>query len=65
MQVKIARGSVDLLVQALRNESMDIAAVDRHALLPAEDLPSSRSPRCVGASMCRSGHPLTQLARST
>ena len=39
MQVKIARGSVDLLVQALRNESIDIAAVDRRALVPAGTRP--------------------------
>lgn len=62
MQVKIARGSVDLLVQALRNESIDIAAVDRRALVPADDLAIEPAIRLRGGFMGRSGHPLTTRA---
>lgn len=63
MQLRIARGSVDLLVQSLRNESVDIIAVDRRALLTAEDLSSEAVTALRGGFMCRSGHPLMQLAQ--
>ena len=62
MQVKIARGSVDLLVQALRNESIDIAAVDRRALAPADDLAIQATIPLRGGFMARHGHPLTAQA---
>ncbi len=63
MQLRIARGSVDLLVQSLRNESVDIIAVDRRALLTADDLAIGPVTALRGGFLCRSGHPLTQLAQ--
>ena len=63
MQLKIARGSVDLLVQSLRNESVDFIAVDRRALLTADDLAIEPVSALRGGFMCRSGHPLTELAQ--
>lgn len=63
MQLKIARGSVELLVQSLRNESVDIIAVDRRALLTADDLAIGPVATLRGGFLCRSGHPLTELAQ--
>lgn len=63
MQLKIARGSVELLVQSLRNESVDIIAVDRRALLTADDLAIGPVATLRGGFLCRSGHPLTALAQ--
>jgi len=63
MQLKIARGSVELLVQSLRNESVDVIAVDRRALLTADDLAIGPVTALRGGFLCRSGHPLTQLAQ--
>ena len=63
MQLKIARGSVELLVQSLRNESVDIIAVDRRALFTADDLAIGPVATLRGGFLCRSGHPLTQLAQ--
>ena len=63
MQLKIARGSVELLVQSLRNESVDIIAVDRRALLTADDLAIGPVATLLGGFLCRSGHPLTALAQ--
>lgn len=63
MQLKIARGSVELLVQSLRNESVDIIAADRRALLTADDLAIGPVATLRGGFLCRSGHPLTALAQ--
>ena len=63
MQLKIARGSVELLVQSLRNESVDIIAVDRRALLTADDLAIGPVATLRGGFLCRSGRPLTALAQ--
>lgn len=49
-------------MQALRNESIDIAAVDRRALVPADDLAIEPAIRLRGGFMGRSGHPLTTRA---
>lgn len=58
LQVRIARGAVDLLVQALRNEAIDIAIVDQRALTPADDLTIEPAGRLRGGFLCRAGHPL-------
>jgi DNA-binding transcriptional LysR family regulator len=63
VQVKIARGSVDVLVQSLRNETVDVIAVDRRALVPAEDLQIEPLAPLRGGFICRSGHPLLELPR--
>lgn len=61
MQLRVARGSVELLVQSLRNESVDIIAIDRRALPTADDLAIGPVTALRGGFLCRSGHPLTQL----
>ena len=60
LQVRIARGAVDLLVQALRNEAIDIAIVDQRALTPADDLTIEPAGRLRGGFLCRADHPLTR-----
>lgn len=62
VQLKIARGSVDLLTQSLRNESVDIIAIDRRALTEADDLATESLPPLRGGFLCRTGHPLTRKA---
>ena len=61
MQLRVARGSVELLAQSLRNESVDIIAVDRRALPTADDLAIGPVTALRGGFLCRSGHPLTAL----
>jgi len=63
VQLKIARGSVELLTQSLRNETVDIIAIDQRALVAAEDLLAEPLPSLRGGFLCRTGHPLTQAAR--
>ena len=63
VQLKIARGSVELLTQSLRNESVDIIAIDRRALIAAEDLAVEHLLPLRGGFLCRSGHPLTKASR--
>ena len=62
VHLKIARGSVDVLTQSLRNESVDIIAIDRRALTAAEDLTIEALPPLRGGFLCRSGHPLAKEA---
>lgn len=63
VQLNIARGSVELLMQSLRNESVDIIAIDHRALLAADDQAIETLLPLRGGFLCRSGHPLTQMAR--
>lgn len=58
VQVNVARGSVDLLTQALRSEAVDIIAVDLRALAFAADLQVDPLPPLRGGFLCRAGHPL-------
>lgn len=58
LQVNVARGSVDLLTQALRSEAVDIIAVDLRALAMAADLQIDPLPPLRGGFLCRAGHPL-------
>lgn len=58
VQVSVSRGSVDLLLHALRNEAVDIIAVDHRALIPAEDLSVEALPPLQGGFLCRADHPL-------
>ena len=63
VRLKVSRGSIGLLLSALRNESVDILAVDRRAMIPAEDLQIDVLPPLRGGFACRAGHPL--LAESS
>lgn len=58
VQVNVARGSVDLLTQALRSETLDMIAVDLRALTVAADLKIDPLPPLRGGFLCRAGHPL-------
>jgi DNA-binding transcriptional LysR family regulator len=58
VQVNVSRGSVDLLTQALRMETVDIIAVDLRALAVSTDLKLELLPPLRGGFLCRAGHPL-------
>ena len=62
VQVNVSRGSVDLLVQALRSETVDIIAVDLRALPSSPDLEVALLPPLRGGFLCRAGHPLLDYA---
>jgi len=59
----IARGSTDLLAQALRERSLDALVVDARALKPAPDLVLTHVYELRGAFLCRRGHPLARLRK--
>lgn len=61
VKIRTARGAVDLLLQALRSETLEIIAVDRRALPPADDLRVEPLAPLRGGFLCRSGHPLLGL----
>ncbi|TAH44081.1 MAG: LysR family transcriptional regulator [Betaproteobacteria bacterium] len=63
VQVRIARGAVDMLVQSLRSEVVEIIAVDRRALRAADDLRIEPLAALRGGFLCRSGHPLLRQPR--
>ncbi|MDN0076800.1 LysR family transcriptional regulator [Crenobacter sp. SG2303] len=58
VQVKLARGSVDMLTQSLLDETVDIIVIDRRALTAVEDLLIEPLPPVRGGFICRTGHPL-------
>ncbi|MBN8440907.1 MAG: LysR family transcriptional regulator [Thauera sp.] len=58
VQVRIARGAVDMLVQSLRSEIVDVIVIDRRALSASEDLCVEPLESLRGGFLCRSGHPL-------
>lgn len=62
VQVKIARGAVDVLLQSLRNEAVDVIAVDLRALGATEDLQVEPLTSLRGGFLCRAGHPLLAQA---
>ena len=63
VQVKIARGAVDMLVQSLRNETVDVIAIDLRALGATEDLDVQPLMPLRGGFLCRTGHPLLTRTR--
>lgn len=62
VKVNVSRGSVSLLTQALRDETVDIIAVDLRALTAFEDLLIDPLPPLQGGFICRAGHPLLAYA---
>lgn len=60
LQVEIARGSTELLVQALRARTLDALVVDVRSLRPAPDLQVEFQQEMRGAFMVRRGHPLAR-----
>lgn len=65
VQVKIARGSVPLLLQALHDEAVDVIAIDYRALSASDELQIERLPSLRGGFLCRCGHPLLALETVT
>jgi DNA-binding transcriptional LysR family regulator len=59
LRVEIARAGTDLLVQALRERSLDALVVDARSLRPAPDLNAQFLHEMRGAFMVRRGHPLS------
>jgi len=60
LRLEIARGGTALLVQSLRERTLDALVVDARSLRPAPDLQLERVGELRGAFMVRSGHPLTR-----
>lgn len=56
----ISRGSTTLLVQALRERSLDALILDVRSLQPSADLKVEALQEMTGAFMCRPGHPLAE-----
>lgn len=58
LRLEIARGGTDLLVQALRDRTLDALVVDARWLRPAPDLVAQDLQDMRGCFMVRPGHPL-------
>ena len=58
--IDISRGSTALLVQALRERTLDALVLDIRSLKPATDLKVEALREMKGAFMCRRGHPLAK-----
>ncbi|MBS0452854.1 MAG: LysR family transcriptional regulator [Proteobacteria bacterium] len=63
VRVVVARGHIDLLVQALRARTLDALVVDALSLKPAPDLKLDTVREMRGVFMCRPGHPLLRRKR--
>lgn len=60
LRLEIARGGTELLVQALRERTLDALVVDARSLRPAADLRAEFLHEMRGAFMVRRGHPLAR-----
>jgi DNA-binding transcriptional LysR family regulator len=60
LRVEIARGATELLVQALRERSLDGLVVDARSVRPAPDLQTQSLHDMRGCFMVRRGHPLAR-----
>jgi DNA-binding transcriptional LysR family regulator len=63
VQVNVLRGSVGVLTEALRKETVDIIAIDLRALTAFEDFLIEPLPPLAGGFICRAGHPLLSRHR--
>jgi DNA-binding transcriptional LysR family regulator len=63
--IDISRGSTTLLVQALRERTLDALVLDIRSLKPATDLRIEAMQEMKGAIMCRRGHPLAKKRKVT
>ena len=61
----IARGNTAVLVQALRDRTLDALVLDIRSLTPANDLVVENLCELPGAFMCRKSHPLARSRRVT
>ncbi len=57
-RLEIARGATPLLVQQLRDRTLDALILDIRSLSPSNDLKVDALCELPGAFMCRKGHPL-------
>lgn len=64
LQLSIARGHTELLVQSLRERQLDALVVDRHSLSPAPDLKVEMQREMRVAYLCRAGHPLLRRRKA-
>lgn len=60
LRLEIARASTELLVQALRERTLDALVVDARSLRPAPDLHTRALHDLRGAFLVRRGHPLAR-----
>ena len=58
VKIDISRGSTELLVQALRQRTLDALVIDARSTQPATDLRVEFLQQMRGAFLCRPGHPL-------
>lgn len=58
--IDISRGSTALLVQALRERTLDALILDIRSVQPSVDLKIEAIHEMAGAFMCRPGHPLAK-----
>lgn len=58
LRVEIARGSVELLAQGLRQRELDALVIEVRSIAPAPDLRVEALAELPGAFLCRAGHPL-------
>jgi DNA-binding transcriptional LysR family regulator len=65
LKVEVARANTELLVQALRDRSLDALVVDARSLRPAPDLNAQFLHEMTGAFMVRRGHPLARRGEAT
>lgn len=63
-RVEIARGRTDLLVQELRDRTLDALVVDVRSLRPASDLSTRALCEMRGSFMVRRAHPLARRRRA-
>ncbi len=64
VQVEIARGQTGLLVERLRERSLDALVVDARSVEPAADLRVEAVAELRGAFLCRPGHPLARRRKA-
>lgn len=60
VQIELRRGGTLMLVQALRERTLDALVVDARSLVPAADLHTEVLSEMRGAFLCRRGHPLAR-----
>lgn len=60
LRVKVARSGTELLLQALRERTLDAVVLEARSLRPATDLQTTLLRDMRGAFMCRKGHPLAR-----
>ena len=64
-RLEIARGATPLLVQQLRERTLDALILDIRSLSPANDLKVAPLCEMPGAFLCRTGHPLAKQKKVT